>query len=230
MARRTIVAMGGGGFLDDDPLLDEFVLELTGKPRPRVCFLPTASADAQTAIVQFYRAFSGRAEAFDLTLFDRRVQDVRGFLLSQDMIYVGGGNTANMLAVWRLHGVDAALREAWEQGIVLCGMSAGANCWFESSVTDSFGPILAPLHDGLGMLPGSFCPHYDGESQRRPTYELLVSEGFPAGFAADDFAALRFDGTELAECVSSKPEAGAYRVEIADGEVRQTSLETRFLG
>jgi peptidase E len=229
MSGGRIVAMGGGGFMDGDPLLDEYILELTGKEHPRVCFVPTASADAQVAMVGFYRFFSGRAEPFDLTLFDRRVQDLRGFLLSQDVIYVGGGNTANMLAVWRVHGVDVILREAWEQGVLLCGMSAGANCWFECSITDSFGPALAPLEDGLGFLPGSFCPHYDGESQRRPTYELLVSEGFPPGLAADDCAAVRFEGTEIAECVSSKPEAGVYRVEMVDGDIVQTSLETRYL-
>ena len=223
--------MGGGGFSDEDPLLDEYILGLTGADRPRVCFVPTATGDSERYLAGFYRAFTALdCHPTDLGLFDRRVQDLEGFLLSQDVIYVGGGNTASMLAVWRTHGVDEILRSAWEQGVVLCGMSAGANCWFECSVTDSFGPVLAPLEDGLGLLPGSFCPHYDGESQRRPTYELLVSEGFPAGYAADDSAALRFDGTELVECVSSKPEAGAYRVELTDGEVVQTSLETRFLG
>jgi peptidase E len=230
MPDRHIVAMGGGGFVDGDPLIDEYILELTAKDRPRVCFLPTASADHQSSIVQFYRFFSGPAEPFDLTLFDRSVQDLEGFLLSNDVIYVGGGNTANMLAVWRVHGIDEILRSAWEQGIVLCGTSAGANCWFEGSITDSFGPTLAPLHDGLGFLEGSFCPHYDGEPQRRPTFELLISKGFPSGYAADDAAALHFVGTELVECVSSKPEAGAYRVELLDGEVVQTSLMTRFLG
>jgi dipeptidase E len=230
MPEPTIVAMGGGGFLDGDPLLEEYILDLVGKERPRVCFVPTASADSPTGLILFYRFVSGRADGFDLTLFDRQVEDVRGFLLSMDVIYVGGGNTASMLAVWRAHGVDEVLREAWENGVLLCGMSAGANCWFECSVTDSFGPTLGPLHDGLGILRGSFCPHYDGESQRRPTYERLIGEGFPSGLAADDCAAVRFAGTEVAECVSSKAEAGAYRVELVDGEATQTSLPTRFLG
>lgn len=230
MPESHIVAMGGGGFLDGDPLVDEYILSLSGKERPRICYVPTASADHQVGIVQFYRFFSTRADPFDLTLFDRRIEDLAGFLLSQDVIYVGGGNTANMLAVWRVHGVDEILRAAWEQGVVLCGMSAGANCWFECSVTDSFGPTLAPLDDGLAFLSGSFCPHYDSELQRRPTYELLVSKGFPPGYAADDSAALHFSGTELVECVSSKPDAGAYRVELVEDEVVQTSLMTRFLG
>ena len=124
-----------------------------------------------------------RAELSVLTLFHREVSDIAELLLSQDVIYVGGGNTANMLAIWRLHGVDVVLREAWSRGIVLAGVSAGANCWFEACSTDSFGPDLAPLNDGLGFLAGSFCPHYDGEVLRKPTYERWVAEGvLPAGY------------------------------------------------
>ena len=216
--------------MDGDLLLDDYILGLTGSSRPRVCFVPTACGDACESIVEFYRAFSSRSEAADLTLFDRRVQDPREFLLSQDVIYVGGGNTANMLGVWRVHGVDDILREAWERGIVLCGTSAGASCWFEACVTDSFGPMLAPLHDGLGLLPGSFCPHYDGEAQRRPTYERLVADGFPAGYALDDAVATRFIGTELEECVTTKQEASAYWVELLGREVVHTNLEPRVIG
>jgi peptidase E len=128
-----------------------------------------------------------------------------------------------MLAVWRLHGVDEALREAWERSVVLAGTSAGANCWFEASTTDSFGPI-GPLRDGLGLLEGSFCPHYDGEADRRPTYHRLIADGFPGGFAADENVAIHFAGTKLAEVVSGRPEAGAYRVDLVDGEVRETRL------
>ena len=137
---------------------------------------------------------------------------------------MSGGNTANALAIWRVHGVDAILREAWEAGIVLAGASAGMICWFECSVTDSYG-ALAPLHDGLGFLAGSACPHYDGEPERRPTYTRLVADGFPPGLAADDGVALHFDGTELAEVVSWRPDARAYRVG-PDGE---TPLEPRLL-
>ena len=230
MDQRTIVAMGGGGFLDGDLLLDEYILGLTGTSRPRVCFLPTASGDARESILEFYRAFSGQSEPSDLTLFEREVQDLREFLLSQDVIYVGRGNAANMLGVWRVHGVDDILREAWERGIVLCGTSAGASCWFEACVTDSFGPVLAPLHDGLGLLPGSFCPHYDGEAQRRPTYERLVAAGFPAGYALDDSVAIRFIGTELEECVTTKQYACAYWVELIGRDVVHTDLEPCLLG
>jgi dipeptidase E len=143
------------------------------------------------------------------------------------VIYVGGGNTANLLAVWRLHGLDAILREALDGGAVLCGVSAGMNCWFDASTTDSFGPQIAPLRDGLGFVPGSACPHYHGEPQRRPAYRALVDDGFPPGWAADDGAALRFtaDGA-FAEGVASRPRARAYRVEPG----AEIPLPTRYLG
>jgi dipeptidase E len=146
------------------------------------------------------------------------------------VIYVSGGNSANMLAVWRVHGVDAVLREAWDAGIVLCGPSAGGLCWFEGAVTDSFGPELALLDDGLGFLRGSFCPHYDGEPERRPTYERLIREGLVPGYAADDAVGVHFRGTELAEVVTEREGATAYRVELVEGEVRETSLKARLLG
>ncbi len=238
MTERTIVAMGGGGFSmePDNPLLDDFVLEL-GRVnrraiRPRVCFVATASGDAPTYLANFYAAFARRAEASHLGLFDRIVDDVDAFLLDQDVVYVGGGNTANMLAIWRVHGVDRVLRRAWEGGIVLTGLSAGSLCWFESGTTDSFGPGLAALSDGLGLLPGSHAPHYDGDPTRRPHYQRLVGEGvLPAGYAADDGAALVFRGTELAEVVTSRPDAGAYRVERGPGgDVVETALPVRYLG
>jgi peptidase E len=142
-----------------------------------------------------------------------------------DVVWVGGGNTANMLAIWRLHGIDRALLEAWERGAVLGGVSAGANCWFEACVTDSFSGGLDGLPDGLALLAGSFCPHYDGEERRRPVYRALVMDGFPAGIACDDFAAAWFEGTELREIVASRPGARGYRVG-ADGE---EPLDTRLL-
>ncbi|MGE4057112.1 MAG: Type 1 glutamine amidotransferase-like domain-containing protein, partial [Vicinamibacterales bacterium] len=147
-----------------------------------------------------------------------------------DIIVVGGGNTANMLAVWRVHGVDRALRSAWEHGVILTGGSAGSLCWFECGTTDSFNlSRLAPLHDGLGFLPGSHCPHYDGEPQRRPLYHALISEGFPGGYAIDDDAAMHFVGTEVADIVSGRAGAGAYRVERVDGRTVETPLMVRQL-
>lgn len=224
--------MGGGGFSMEprNTLLDDFILGLTRRERPRVCFLPTASGDASQYITNFYGAFPpSRAEASHLPLFTRTPGEPRDLLLAQDVIYVGGGNTANALLVWRLHGIDAILRQAWVRGIVLCGVSAGMICWFECCCTDSFGP-LAPLRDGLGFLPGSACPHYDGEIDRRPRYQQMIREGLPGGWAADDGAALHFTDTTLVESVSSRPQAKAYRVDLADGEIVERELPTRFLG
>jgi len=201
--------------------MEKLLLELSGADHPRLCFIPTAGADSDYGIVRFYEVFARYARLAHLPLF-RRQGDVREFLLEQDAIWVGGGNTLNMLAVWRLHGVDAALRDAWERGIVLGGVSAGSICWFESGVTDSYGPELKPITGCLGWLKGSNCPHYDGEAQRRPVYTRLVASGeLPPGHACDDGAALLYRGTELAEVVASRPDARAYRVEAG----RETQLE-----
>ena len=226
-AKKQIVAMGGGSFSveADGSALDAYVLSLTGKPRPKICFVPTASGDAPEYTAKFYDAFARRAEASHLNLFGRPRTDMASLLAAQDVIYVGGGNTANMLAVWRVHGVDRMMRDAWERGVILTGVSAGMICWFECGVTDSFGP-LAALRDGLGFLPGSACPHYDGEPRRRPRYRELVAAGFPDGLAADDGVALHFVGTELHEVISCRAGAAAYRVTRA-GEER---LEPRLLG
>jgi peptidase E len=232
---RHIVALSGGGFSGNapSPVLDDYMLGVAratrGNDRPRVCFVPTASGDDATYIASFYEAFASKAEASLLRLFTLTGVPIDELLLGQDVIYVGGGNTANMLAIWRLHGVDKILREAWRRGIVMAGVSAGSMYWFECGVTDSFGPGLAPLNDGFGVLAGSFCPHYDGEERRRPTYHRLVAEGLVAGLAADDEAAIHFVGTELAEVVASGPDARVYRVEVVDGEVRETPLPARLL-
>jgi dipeptidase E len=224
---RHIVALGGGGFtVDDHSLLDDFIVGLAGPARPRVCFLPTAQGDSAEYVVAFYEAFRGRAEPSHLELFGRPRKDIRDFLLGHDVVYVGGGNTANMLAIWRVHGVDGILREAWERGIVLTGISAGSICWFEGGVTDSFGDELAPLQC-LGFLPGSNCPHYDSEPERRPTYRRLVDGGeLPPGLAADDGVGLHFVGNELAEAVGSRRDTGAFRVEPG----AETPIPVRYLG
>jgi len=228
--RRQIVAMGGGSFSVEanGSRLDAYVLELSGKPRPKICFLPTASGDAAVYITKFHEAFGERAEAIHVCLFGRPRTDIAAVLTSQDIVYVGGGNTANMLAVWRVHGVDRMLREAWERGVILTGVSAGMICWFEAGVTDSFGP-LAALRDGLGLLSGSACPHYDGETDRRPTYQRLVRAGFPAGYAADDGAALHFVGTALEACIAARPTARVYRVGAEGETVVETPLPVRLL-
>jgi dipeptidase E len=234
MEQRRLVAMGGGGFSmePENPLLDEFVLSLARSPSPRVCFVPTASGDAEGYVARFFRAFSALdCRPTDLQLFNRTIEDLQAFVLDQDVIYVGGGNTANMLAVWRAHGLDRILARAWAEGVVLCGLSAGMNCWFEESVTDSYCLAkLARLSDGLGLLPGSCCPHYDGEEHRRPAFHRFIESGqMSGGWAADDGAALVFSGTALNEVVSSRDGAAAYRVEKAACGVSERRLAARYL-
>ncbi len=207
MAERQIVAVGGA-WLE----LSDYVRGLV-RPSPRVLWVGTAHAEDPQRALELYDHLAGRAEVRRLEVFPWPPADLRELVLAQDLIVVDGGNTANMLALWRVHGVDELLREAWERGVVLTGASAGMICWFEASVTDSFGPQLEGMRDGLGLLPGSACPHYDGEEVRRPAYRRLVDEGFPPGYAADDGVGLHFVGTELTEVVTSRDGATAYRVE-----------------
>ena len=231
--QQRILAMGGiqlSPGTTDWPLL-QFMLDLSGRERPRICMLATAGGEQPSGLASYYATFARQAEPTHLDLFNRTVPDIEGFLLGQDVIFVGGGNTANMLAIWRLHGVDKALKAAWDAGVVLAGWSAGANCWFESSVTDSFGPNLDALKDGMKLLDGSFCPHYDSESLRRPRYEELVGGGrLPDGFAADDGVGVLFEGRRLVEAVASLPGQHAYRVERRKGNaVEDTQVRARLL-
>ena len=206
-----------------------YILELTGRDNPAVCCVATATGDAPESFLRFYETFGAyRCRPSHIRLFGIPTPGWREHLLAQDVIFVGGGNTANMLAVWRVHGVEEVLREAWERGIVLSGGSAGAICWFERGVSDSFREELDGI-ECLGWLSGSCCPHYDGEAARRPAVERLLREGFPAGIAIDDHAAARYSRTELAEVVAAVPDAGAYRVEPADGGVRETALPVRHV-
>jgi peptidase E len=232
MADRRIVACGGALFADEARSLRNFILGQARQANPRVCFLPTATGDHPEAIARFYRvAATHECRPSDLPLFFREVEDLHAFLMKQDVIWVAGGNTANALAVWRVHGVDAILREAWEGGCVMTGASAGMNCWFEASVTDSFSlHRLEGLRDGLGWLAGSACPHYDAEELRRPVYRDLVANGFPGGFAAEDGVGLVFNGTDLAEAVSWREDGAAYKVRRDDGgTVAEDSIAVRKL-
>jgi dipeptidase E len=235
--RRWIMAMGGGGFSADGVRspLDARFLALAqarrGVDRPRICFVGTASGDDAGYRERFHAAYDPVAETSHLTLFTREVEDIPAFVAGQDAIYVGGGNTASLLAVWRAHGLDRALRTAHDDGIVLGGVSAGSICWFESGTTDSYGPTLQPVDGGLGFIPGSHSPHYDGEPQRRPTYHALVgSRRLPAGLAVDDHAAALFDGPVLVEIVASHDGPTAYRVAPDGwGGVTETTLPARVL-
>jgi peptidase E len=227
-----IVAMSSGtlSLTAESARFNAYLGALAGADRPKICYIPTAVGDAADSIAAFYRVFDAHAyEPSHLTLFDRTIEDLRSFLLGQHIIYVNGGNTANMLAVWRTQGVDTILREAWEMGIVLCGFSAGALCWFESGTTDSFGPQLAGLDGCLGFLPGSFSPHYDSEGRRRSVYHRCVAEGMAPGWALEDGTALHFDGTDLRHVYCARPGARVYRVELDSGEPRETEVESEPL-
>ena len=229
MPEPQIVGFGGHAVgAEISRALEDHLLGLTGKKRPRVLIVPTASSQGRDYLVRFYEAFSRRADVRHLDFFPWPPDDLREFVLGHDVVYVGGGSTANMLAIWAVHGLDEILREAWERGIVLAGTSAGMICWFEGGVTDSFGPQLEAM-ECLGFVPGSACPHYDGEELRRPRYHELVAGGFPGGWAADDGVALHFEGWELREVLSALPWKAAYRVELRDGEVVEERLEARVL-
>jgi dipeptidase E len=218
---RTIFAMGGGGFTMEpgNPRLDDLILGLARRPVPRVCFLPTASGDPLDHITRFHEAFSDRAcEPSDLSLFrlGRRTTDVRALLLAQDIVYVGGGSMRNMLAIWRVHELDAILRECWARGVVLAGLSAGAMCWFEAGITKSRG--RAEPVAGLGLLPGSLSVHYDGEPERRPVYlDAVASGAVPDGFGAGDGVGLLFRERRLERVVGSRAGARCVRVRRVDG-------------
>jgi peptidase E len=213
---RRIVACGGEQLLF--PALTRYVLDLVGKSRPKILFVPTASGDDVAYLLTFYQALAGVAcEPSHLLLFNRTVDDIDGFIRAQDVVMVGGGNTANMLAIWRLHGVEDALRDAYQNGTVLTGWSAGCICWFEAGITDSFTLELGPLRDGLKLLQGSACPHYDSQERRRPVYAREIAAGLSAGIALDDAVAARYEDERLIEIVSAKPGGRAFSVD-ANGE------------
>lgn len=231
---QQIVAMGGGGFSGDSEtlLLERFILGLSGKARPKVSFVPTASGDADSYLRKFYRAFSRLpADASHLPLFELKIKNLRDYALGQDVIYVGGGNTRNMLLLWRDRGLDVILHEAWGNGIVLCGTSAGSICWFAQGLSDSVtAGELRPMNC-LGFLEGSNCPHYDGEAQRRPCYQHFIRQGsLVPGYAVDDGVGLHFVGRTLRQVVSERPEATAYAVSLDGDRIREERLESLFLG
>jgi peptidase E len=231
---RLILAMGGGGFTMEpgNPLLDDFVLSLADKEEPRILFLPTASGDTTAHINAFRERFVGRAcvaEHLSLFRLHESTRTLRDTVLDQDVVYVGGGSMRNLLAIWRAHGLDSLLVEAWRRGIVLAGLSAGAMCWFDAGITRSSGspePIA-----GLGLLEGSFTVHADGEPERLPVWLSRVRDGtIPGGWAVDDGVALLFRGLSLERAVSSRPGAGAQRVDAIAGELVRHRVEPELLG
>ena len=230
MPTTHLIAMGGGGFSMDDARLDQYIIEQAPVSQPKICFLPQAGAEDDFYIVRFYRAFLDLGCApSHLSLFRPHTADIVDFLLSQDVIYVGGGNTKSLLALWREWELDAILRRAWQQGTMLAGVSAGAICWFEQGLTDSIHNQLNPL-PCLGYLTGSCAPHYDGEEQRRPRFHELVASGeMPPGYGIDDYAALHFVDGELHRVVASREGAQAYRVECGVEGAAETPLTARPL-
>ena len=229
--KRQIIAMGGMALDLDNPLLIRYFLKQTRKRKPQVCYIGTASGDAEAGCLRFYAAFS----RFDcapshLPLFARTPRDLESFVLEQDAIFVGGGNTRSLLAVWRDWGLDLHLRAAWERGVVLGGSSAGSICWFEQGLTDSIAGPLVRL-DCLGFLAGSNCPHYDSEPLRRPTFRKLVAAGrMIDGLAADDGAALHYMDDRLLRAVASRRQARAWRVRRSGRRAVETRIRTVFLG
>ena len=208
--------------------MGEYLVGLTGKERPRALYIGTASAEDPGGALRMYDHFSGLVDLSRLEFFPWPPEDLHSVVFDQDLIFVGGGNTANMLAIWRVYGVDELLREALEQGVVLSGSSAGGICWFEHGVTDSFGPQLGAM-DCLGFLPGSLCPHWDDEELRKPVYRGLLKEGFPGGYAAEAGVGLLFVDGELQEVVACDEGSKAYRVELRDGEVVEAPIEARVV-
>jgi len=228
---RQLIVQGGGGFLmEKGRILDRHFLRATNKPTPRVCFIGSASGDAESMRYKFYEAMATLdCRATHLSLFQPATSDIAGFVAEQDAIYVGGGNTRSMLALWREWNLDTALRAAYERGTVLGGISAGMICWFEYGITDSNPGALSPLRC-LGWLAGTACPHYDGEAERRPAFHRLLAAGrIPPGYAADDGAALHFVDDQLAEVVVAKPGACAYRLTLEHGEAVEAPLPARLL-
>lgn len=224
--KQHIVAIGGAAFRAEPENLavDRYILKLTRKRRPTACFIPTASAEPAEGIAKFYDCYTRLGATPSVLRFFQRTPDLRETLLSKDVIYVGGGNTKSMLAVWREWGLDVVLREAWKKGIVLAGVSAGAICWFDQGVTDSWADELAPLAC-LGFLRDTCCPHFDSEVDRRPCVRDFVNRGVvPPVLALDDGAAAHFVGRSLHRIVTWRPAARGYSVRKLRGVARETEL------
>lgn len=217
---------------DGTSLIDDYLLSRTGKDVPRVCFVASASGDDHGYIERFLDAFTRRAQATVLSLFGKEPWNYTdpATVLDADVVYVGGGSTANLLALWRLHGLPSLLEQAAAQGTILAGISAGMNCWFEGSSTDSFGPLRA-LPDGLGFLRGAACPHYLGDADRKPAFHRMIASGeLPDGVAVDDGVALLWRDGKLADAIAERADGKAFTVECSGAGLVETPLPVRYLG
>ncbi|MGE8205648.1 Type 1 glutamine amidotransferase-like domain-containing protein [Heyndrickxia sp. NPDC080065] len=230
---RQIIALGGGGFSmePDNELLDLYILKQSNQLNPSICFIPTASGDSDNYISRFYQFFKKQnCNPSHLSLFKPPSRDIESFILEKDIIYVGGGNTKNLLALWKEWGLDYILKKAWEQGTILAGISAGSICWFEEGVTDSFGDGLEPIKC-LGFLKGSNCPHYDGEQDRKPAYhKLILSGAIQSGIAVDDGAAIHYIDQKINKIISSRTSAKAYKVISMNKNIIEEEMKTNYLG
>ncbi|MBS4208621.1 peptidase E [Bacillus sp. FJAT-50079] len=230
---KQIIALGGGGFSMEpkNPLLDKYILKQAKKNDPKICFLPTASGDSENYISRFYDFFNQqKCRPTHLSLFKLPTRDLENFIMENDIIYVGGGNTKSLLALWKDWGLDKILKKAWEEGKVLAGISAGSICWFEEGITDSFGDTLEPI-SCLGFLKGSNCPHYDEELERRPAYHKMVKSGIiSAGIAADDGVGVHYIDDTVNNIVSSRKGAKAYHVFKLENQLIEETVQARYLG
>ena len=228
---RKILAMGGGGFSMEpgNLLLDNFFFSLALKKKPEVCFLGTASGDSQGYVDRFYDYMKDHeVTASHLSLFKPPTSSLRDYVLSKDVLYVGGGNTRNLMVLWKEWGLDKIIVEAYCSGVVLGGLSAGGLCWFEEGVTDSIPGTLSKL-SCMNLIQGSFCPHYDGEEDRRPAFYKLILDGMKPGFACDDSAAIYFENEKFVKAVSSISTANAYKVKVDNGQIFEEKILTHFL-
>lgn len=229
---KQIIALGGGGFsMSPDHLqLDRYILKQSSSTKPKICFIPTASGDAEGYIHKFndtYRKLS--AEPSHLSLFKPPTQDLEDFVMEKDVIFVGGGSTKNLLALWRDWGLDTILKKAYDQGIIMSGLSAGSICWFEQGVTDSVPGKLSPI-ESLGFISGSHCPHYDGEEERIPVFHQFILDGcLKDGIAIEEDAASHFINGELVRNVASRPSANVYKISRKNGAIERVALQTDYL-
>lgn len=228
---KQIIAIGGLTEPEENQLLYEYLVASSAKPRPRICFVTTAQGDNSDSLLLLYSAFSKlECQPSHLSLLFPESAEIRGVVMNHDIVFVGGGNTKNMLAIWREWKFDEILREAYDQGTLMAGWSAGAICWFEQGLTDSIPGLLTPL-DCLGWLPGSCTPHYDYEPERPPTYQKLIAERkLKPGIAIEDGAALHYIDGKLSKVLSSRPNAKAFAVSNEHGRVMDTELVTHYLG
>lgn len=230
---KQIIALGGGGFSmePENPLLDLYILHQSTQSSPKICFIGTASGDAENYINRFYESFNKQnCQPTHLSLFKPPVKDIRSFVMEQDIIYVGGGSTKNLIALWKEWELDQILKEAYHNGVILSGISAGSLCWYEDGITDSYGDILEPIH-GIGLIKGSHSPHYDGESNRRASFHHFIKEAvIQPGIGADDGVGLHYIDGQLVKIVSSRRPAKAYEVTLKDKQICEKELETIYLG